>query len=70
MYIQRFGIMDNIAMLRGYSHWTYVQENKFSDQGSIFEKVFVFKMSEVGPGSGVHLIKQMQPSGDLQVDYV
>jgi hypothetical protein len=28
-YIQRFGIMDGIAMLRGCSYWTYVQENKF-----------------------------------------
>jgi hypothetical protein len=23
-YIRRFGIMDGIAMLRGYSHWAYV----------------------------------------------
>jgi hypothetical protein len=28
--------------------------------------VFVFKMSEVGPGSGVHLVKRMQPGGDLE----
>jgi hypothetical protein len=28
--------------------------------------VFVFKMSEVGPGSGVHLVNQMQPEGDLE----
>jgi hypothetical protein len=25
-------------------------------QGSDSDKVFVFKMSEVGPGSGVHLV--------------
>jgi seryl-tRNA synthetase len=29
-YIRRFGVMDGIAMLRGCSHWAYVQENKFS----------------------------------------
>jgi hypothetical protein len=28
--------------------------------------VFVFKMSKVGPGSGVHLVNRMQPGGDLE----
>jgi hypothetical protein len=56
-YIQRFGIMDGITMLRGCSHWAYIQENKFPGQGSDSEKVFVFKMSKVGPGSMVHLVK-------------
>jgi hypothetical protein len=65
-YIQRFGIMDGIAMLRGCSHWAYVQENKFPGQGSNSDKVFVFKMSKVGPGSGMHLVKRMQPGGDLE----
>jgi hypothetical protein len=65
-YIQRFGVMDGIATLRGCSHWAYVQENKFPGQGSDSDKVFVFKMSEVGPGSGVHLVNRMQPGGDLE----
>jgi hypothetical protein len=52
-YIRRFGIMDDIATLRGCSHWAYVQENKFPAQGSDSDKVFVFKMSEVEPRSGV-----------------
>jgi hypothetical protein len=47
-YIRRFRIMDGIAMLRGCSHWAYVQENKFSGQGLDSDKVFVFKISEVG----------------------
>jgi hypothetical protein len=29
-YIRRFEIMDGIAMLRGCSHWAYIQKNKFS----------------------------------------
>ena len=58
-FIRRFGVMDGIATLRGCSHWAYVQKNKFSGQGSDLDKVFVFKMSEVGPGSGVHLVKRM-----------
>ena len=65
-FIRRFGVMDGIAMLRGCSHWAYVQENKFPGQGSDLDKVFVFKMSEVGLGSRVHLVKRMQPGGDLE----
>jgi hypothetical protein len=65
-YIRRFGVMDGIATLRGCSHWAYVQENKFPGQGSDLDKVFVFKMSEVGPGSGVDLVKRMQLGGDLE----
>jgi hypothetical protein len=65
-YIRRYGIMDGITMLRGCSNWPYVQENLFPGQGSNSDKVFVFKMSEVGPGSGVDLVKRMQPSGDLE----
>jgi hypothetical protein len=38
----------------------------FPGQGSDSDKVFVFKMSEVGPGSGVHLVNRMQPGGDLE----
>ena len=30
------------------------------------DKVFIFKMSEVGPGSSVDLVKQMQAGGDLE----
>ena len=34
------------------------------------DKVFVFKMSEVGPGTKVDLVKQMQPSGDLKNSWI
>ena len=65
-YFRRFGVMDSITKLRSSSKWSFVQENKFPGQGSESDKVFVFKMSEVGPGSGVDLVKRMQPGGDLQ----
>ena len=58
--------MDGIAKLRGVSTWAYVQRNQFPGQGDDTDKVFVFKMSEVGPGSGVDLVKRMQPGGDLE----
>jgi hypothetical protein len=38
----------------------------FPGQGSESDKVFSFKMLEVGPGKGVDLVKPMQPGGDLQ----
>jgi hypothetical protein len=32
--------------------------------------VIVFKMSKVGPESGVHLVKRMQPGGDLEDTWI
>ena len=43
-YLKRFGIMDSITMLRGYSNWPYVLKNMFPSQGSDYDKVFVFMM--------------------------
>jgi hypothetical protein len=62
--------MDSITKLRGSSNWAFVQENKFPGQGSHTDKVFVFKMSEVGPGSGVDLVKRMQVGGDLENEWI
>ena len=42
----------------------------FPGQGNDSDKVFIFKMSEVGPGSGVNLVVQMQPSGDLELAWI
>ena len=65
-YLQRFGFMDGITKLRGLSNCAYIQRNMFPGQGDDSDKVFIFKMSEVGPGSGVDLVRQMQPNGDLE----
>jgi hypothetical protein len=65
-YLRRFGVMDSITRLRGCSSWPYVQKNMFPGQGSDFDKVFLFKMSKVGPSSGVDLVRRMQPGSDLQ----
>ena len=58
--------MDSITKLWGLSNWAYIQRNMFPDQGDNSDKVFIFKMSEVGPGSGMDLVRQMQPGGDLE----
>ena len=65
-HFRKFGIIDSITKLRGASKWAFVQESKFPGQGTDKDKVFVFKMSEIGPGSGVDLVKRMQAGGDLQ----
>jgi hypothetical protein len=65
-YLKRYGVMDSITKLRGLSNWAFVQKNMFPGQGEDSEKVFVFKMSEVGPGSGVDLVRRMQEGGDLE----
>jgi hypothetical protein len=54
------GIM---AMLR-YTTIEYIHGNVFPCQGK--DKVYAFKMLVDGPGSGVDLIKCMQPGGDLE----
>jgi hypothetical protein len=41
----------------GVSNWAYVQRNMFRGQGDDSDKVFIFKMSEVGPGCGVDLVR-------------
>ena len=38
----------------------------FPGPGDDSEKVFIFKMSEIGLGSGVDLVRWMQPSRDLE----
>jgi hypothetical protein len=65
-YLRRYGVLDGITKLRGLSNWAYMQQNMFPYQGDDSNKVFIFKMSEVGPGSGVDLVRRMQPSGDLE----
>jgi hypothetical protein len=64
-YLRRFEVMDSITMLRGCSNWPYVPKNIFLGQGFNSDKVFLFKMSKVGPGSSVDLVKRMQLGGDL-----
>jgi hypothetical protein len=64
-FLRRYGVMDSITKLCGINLWTFVQENKFLGQRADLDKVFVLKMSEVGPGSGVDLVKRMQPGENL-----
>ena len=66
--LPRHGPLDGITKLSGLSVWQFVRESKFPGQG--VGKVFVFKMSDVGPGSGLDLVKRMQPGGDLQDSWI
>ena len=68
--MRRFGVMDSITRLRCASNWKFVQQNRFPGQGADMDKVFVFKMSEVGLGNGVDLVKRMQLGGDLENSWI
>ena len=50
------------------SRFKFIHNSIFSGQGK--EKVYVFKMLMEGPGSGVDLVKRMQPGGDLQNGWI
>ena len=65
-HFKKFGIINSITKLHGASKWAFVQESKFPGLGTNKDKVFVFKMSEVGPSRGVDLVKRMQAGGHLQ----
>ena len=49
---------------------TFVERSMFLGQGDDSNKVFIFKMSEVGPGSGVHLVTWMQASSNLEYAWI
>jgi hypothetical protein len=57
------GAYDSIMAMKTYTTIEYVHSNVFPSQGK--DKVYVFKMLEDGPGSGVDLVKHM-PRGDLE----
>ena len=65
-YMRRLCIMDGITKLRGLSNWAYIQRNMFPSQGDESDMVFIFKMSEIGPGSVVDLVRRMKPGGNLE----
>jgi hypothetical protein len=58
------GAYDNIMAMKTYTTIEYIHTNVFPGQSK--DKVYVFKMLEDGPGSGVDLVKRMQLGGDLE----
>ena len=62
------GYIDNILKLKKGSMYDYIQDSCFLGQDS--ELAYVFKMSTIGPGSGVDLVRRMEPSGDLVLQFV
>ena len=58
------GIIDNIMTMKRESKFEFIHDSIFPGQGK--EKVYIFKMLTEGPGSGVDLVRRMQPPGDLQ----
>ena len=65
-HLGRSNAMDGIRQMRDCTRWPFVQRNMFPGQGAEDDKVFVFKMSEIGPGSSIDIVIRMQPGGDLE----
>ena len=62
------GYVDNILKLKKGSLYDYIQDSCFPRQGS--DLAYIFKMSIVGPGSGVDLVKRMQLGDDLASQFI
>jgi hypothetical protein len=58
------GAYDSIMAMQRYTTIEYIHGNVFPGQDK--DKVYVFKMLVDGFGSGVDLVKRMQPRGDLE----
>ena len=58
------GAYDSIMAIEMYTTIEYVHGNAFPGQGK--DKMYIFKMLEDGPGSGMDLVKRMQLGGDLK----
>ena len=64
------GYIDNILKLKKASTYDYIHDSRFPGQGSSEDIVYLFKMSTVGAGSGVDLVRRMQPGGDLELAWI
>jgi hypothetical protein len=58
------GAFDSIMAIKSYTIIVYIHGNIFPRQGK--DKIYVFKMLVDQPGSGVDLVKHIQPRGDLE----
>ena len=59
------GYIDNILKLKKASTYDYIHDSRFPRQGATTDIVYLFKMSTVRAGSGVDLVRRMQPGDDL-----
>ena len=57
------GYVDNILKLKRGSRYDFIHDSCFPRYGS--NLAYIFKMSTVGPGSGVDLARRMQKGGNL-----
>ena len=60
--------VDSILKLKRGSKYDYIPDSCFP--GECNNLAYIFKMSTIGPGGGIDLVKQMQPGGDLELQFV
>ena len=66
---QTFGV-DALLKLKRDCTYEFFHGNRFLGQGSKDEKCFVFKMSTIGPASGIDLVMRCGGTGDLRFSWV
>ena len=59
MHCGQGGYIDNILKLKKASTYDYIQDSRFPGQGGSGDIVYLFKMSTLGAGSGVDLVRRM-----------
>ena len=64
------GYIDNILKLKKTSTYDYIHDSRFPGQRSSDDIVYLFKMSTVGAGSGVDLVRHMQPGGNFELAWI
>ena len=64
------GYIDNILKLKKTSTYDYIHDSRFPGQGGASDIVYLFKMSTVGAGSGMDLVRRMQSGGDLELAWI
>jgi hypothetical protein len=62
------GEIDRILTMKSHAKIEFIHDSVFPGQGK--DKVYLFKMLVDGPGSGVDLVRRMQPEGDLEHCFV
>ena len=70
MHCGQGGYIDNILKLKKASTYDYIQDSRFPGQGGSGDIVYLFKMSMLGAGSGVDLVRRMQLGGDLELAWI
>ena len=64
------GYINNILKLKKASTYDYIHDSRFSGQRGASDIDYLFKMSIVGAGSSIDLVRRIQVGGDLEIAWI